>query len=130
MGGNLMFKLTDNHEFVIENFHDFQPFSSFLPGISGKDGIPLWAFYVNRGQAMAGFGIQNKDSAITEFFPADKSYQIIPTQGFRTFVKILKDGTSEVFEPFSSVQDNETVRERLTIGANHLQLDYHNEEKG
>lgn len=125
-----MFKLTDNHEFVIKNFHDFQPFSSFLPGIAGENGIPLWAFYVNRGQAMAGFGIRNKDSAITEFFPADKSYQTVPVQGFRTFIKILREGTTEVFEPFSFMRDNETVRETLTIGANHLQLDYHNEERG
>ena len=52
------------------------PFASFLPGIAGPLGIPLWAFYVNRGQAMASFGVGSKDAAIMEFQPANKAYQI------------------------------------------------------
>ena len=125
-----MFTLTDNHEFVIENFQEFHPFSSFLPGIVGEDGIPLWAFYINRGQAMAGFGIRDKDSAITEFFPADKSYQMVPVQGFRTFVKMIDGDDISVFEPFSIIRDHETVQETLTIGMNHIELNYRNEKRG
>src|SRR5690625_455401 len=125
-----MYRLTNNNEFVIKDFQRFNPFSSFLSGIAGESGIPLWAFFVNRGQAMAGFGIQDKDSAITEFFPADKSYQLVPSQGFRTFRKILNQNNEYVFEPFSYIRDNETVEEWLSIDKNHLQLDYYNKELG
>lgn len=126
-----MYKLTDNQEFMIEDFQNAKPFSSFLPGIAGKNGIPLWAFYVNRGQAMASFGIRNKDYAITEFFPADKSYQYVPTHGFRTFIKFKDDKEAvSVIEPFSIIRDNDTVKETLTVGTNHLQIDYENKKRG
>lgn len=77
-----------NNEFVIENFDQKKTFSSFLPGIAGKKGIPLWAFYVNRGQGITSFGLENKDSQILEFNPAVIAYQSVATDGFRTFVKI------------------------------------------
>ena len=32
--------------FVIENYGKKSTFASFLPGISGLHGIPLWCFYV------------------------------------------------------------------------------------
>lgn len=125
-----MYQLTDNHEFIMEDFQRLSPFSSFLPGIAGKDGIPLWAFYINRGQAMAGFGIRDKDAAITEFFPADKAYQMVPLQGFRTFIKLRKKEEQIVFEPFSFIRDNETVQEQLKINENLLQLKYCNKKYG
>lgn len=125
-----MYQLTDNNEFIIEDFQSLSPFSSFLPGIAGKDGIPLWAFYVNRGQAMAGFGIRDKDAAMTEFFPGDKAYQMVPLQGFRTFIKLRKKEEQIVFEPFSFTSDNKTVREQLKINENHLILKYYNEKYG
>lgn len=125
-----MYKLTDKNEFIIEDFQRFHPFSSFLPGIAGENGIPLWAFYVNRGQAMAGFGIRDKNASITEFFPADRSYQMVPLQGFRTFIKVRTKDGHFVFEPFSFVRDNETVSEKLTIAESHIQLDYYNEKHG
>ena len=59
-----------NNEFVIENFDTQKTFTSFLPSIAGKKGVPAWAFYVNRGQAMSSFGVQDKNGAILEFFPA------------------------------------------------------------
>ena len=77
-----------NKEFVIEDFDKKKTFSSFLPGIAGKKGIPLWAFYVNRGQGITSFGIHNKDSQILEFNPAVVAYQSVATDGFITFVKI------------------------------------------
>ncbi len=129
-GGILMYKLTDKNKFMIEDFQRFHPFSSFLPGIAGENGIPLWAFYVNRGQAMAGFGIRDKDASITEFFPADKSYQMVPLQGFRTFIKVHTKDETSIFEPFSFIRDNETVREKLSIAENHIQLNYANEKRG
>ena len=77
-----------NNEFVIERYDQQKTFSSFLPGMAGKRGIPLWAFYVNRGQGIASFGIENKDRQILEFSPAVKSYQTVGIDGFRTFVKV------------------------------------------
>lgn len=32
----------------------------------------MWVFYVNRGQGIASFGIENKDNAILEFLPANE----------------------------------------------------------
>ncbi|MCD6482263.1 MAG: cellobiose phosphorylase [Candidatus Izimaplasma sp.] len=77
-----------NNEFVIENFDKQKSFSSFLPGLAGKKGIPLWTFYVNRGQGIASFGVQDKNSPILLFNPAVTAYQSIGVNGFRTFVKI------------------------------------------
>ena len=44
----------ENDVFVIENYDKKAPFCSFLPGLAGEKGIPLWSFYVNRGQGMTG----------------------------------------------------------------------------
>lgn len=44
--------------FVIEHYDRQKAFASFLPGIAGVDGIPMWVFYNNRGQGIAGFGIR------------------------------------------------------------------------
>ncbi len=83
--------------FSIYNYNYAFPFSSFLPGISGILGIPMWCFYVNRGQCIASFGFESKDGAILEFYPANKAYRLTPIYGFRTFIKI--DG--RIYEPFS-----------------------------
>ena len=107
------------HEsFVIENYGQKSTFSSFLPGISGVHGIPIWSFYVNRGQAVASFGINNKENAIMEFSPAHQSYQAVKTTGFRTFIK--KDGA--VFEPFSD--EDVPARMRILLNALELEEDY------
>ncbi|RSK25615.1 cellobiose phosphorylase [Bacillus sp. HMF5848] len=93
---NYMFN--DEQYFVINEFDQAKTFSSFLPGIAGLYGIPMWSFYVNRGQAMVSFGVQDKNHAITEFFPANQAYQRVATNGFRTFIKI--NGTT-MYEPFA-----------------------------
>jgi hypothetical protein len=53
--------------FVIKDYSAQRPFASFLPGIAGPLGIPLWVFYVNRGQAIASVGVESKDTPILEF---------------------------------------------------------------
>ena len=78
------YRLNDAGEFIIDNYNSAKPFSSFFPGIAGTNGIPMWVFYVNRGQAIASFGVKDKDSPIMEFQPANKAYRITPYEGFRT----------------------------------------------
>ena len=46
--------------FVIDDYDKMPAFSSFLPGLAGVKGIPMWTFYTNRGQGMNSFGIGNK----------------------------------------------------------------------
>ena len=43
-------------KFLIENYGKKSTFASFLPGISGEKGIPIWCYYVNRGQCVVSFG--------------------------------------------------------------------------
>lgn len=87
----------ENNLFTIYNYNQQSPFANFLPGIAGKMGIPLWVFYSNRGQAISGYGIQDKNRPIMAFTPANKAYETTPITGFRTFIKV----NGEVIEPFS-----------------------------
>jgi hypothetical protein len=100
--------------FIVEQYNDCAPFASFLPGIAGATGIPAWAFYVNRGQAIASFGVRNKDGAFLEFFPADKAYQLTACRGFRTFLKITQGGKTIAHEPFQRGLDP-AGRQRMTV---------------
>lgn len=97
----------ENGKFIINNFGDKPPFTDFLPGIAGLDGCPVWAFYVNRGQSIAGFGVGGKELPIMEFFPAEIAYANAPRQGFRTFLRIDK----KPFEPFRIGGKNPTRME-------------------
>jgi hypothetical protein len=108
--------------FVIENYNKQSTFSSFLPGISGLKGIPIWCFYVNRGQAIASFGTEDKNHSIMEFYPAHQAYQFTKTMGFRTFIKV--DG--EFYEPFYENNRNAT----MYIGMNELEIEELNEDLG
>ncbi|MCM8779982.1 MAG: hypothetical protein NC914_02400, partial [Candidatus Omnitrophica bacterium] len=99
--GNIKYYLNEKErEFVIENYNFAKPFSNFLPGIAGLWGIPMWVFYVNRGQGIISCGTQDKDHSIMEFLPANKAYQLCSTHGFRTFIKIKKDKGYIYYEPF------------------------------
>ncbi|MBP5198345.1 MAG: cellobiose phosphorylase [Lachnospiraceae bacterium] len=95
------YKLEDR-TFVIKNYDQVAPFSSFLPGIAGVKGIPLWCFYTNRGQGVNSFGIHDKDHAIMEFNPANTAYENTPVKGFRTFIK----ANGKVTEPFAGYSDD------------------------
>jgi len=100
----------------IEDFQKKPAFSSFLPGIAGFRGIPMWAFYCNRGQGITSFGWGDKDGAILEFQPAVKAYSLVHTQGFRTFLRV-EAPTSQSFEPFEYCSgDSEfTVQQSMLI---------------
>ncbi len=107
--------------FIIRNYAKESPFASFLPGISGKYGIPIWCFYVNRGQAVTSFGVLDKDHSIMEFYPAHQAYQITKTNGFRTFLKIDHSYTEAFTE-----EDREHA---MYIGMNELELEEKIEQK-
>ncbi|MDZ7835067.1 MAG: hypothetical protein U5K84_06705 [Alkalibacterium sp.] len=123
-----MYKLLEDGRFQIQDFQTASPFASFLPGISGTDGIPLWAFYVNRGQGMASFGVENKDNAMLEFLPANKAYQYVSTQGFRTFLKGTRGEESFQYEPFNT--ENEDITDEMIISDNHLELTHTQKQLG
>ncbi|ACS89386.1 hypothetical protein [Thermococcus sibiricus] len=111
--------------FFMENYNYSKPFASFLPGIAGKRGIPLWVFYVNRAQCISSFGIQDKDHPIMEFESAVKAYQRVRTHGFRTFIKLPEEGS--FYEPFTP---NEHATQRMYIGRNELEIEELNKDLG
>ncbi len=100
--------------FVIEQYNDRAAFASFLPGIAGATGRPAWVFYVNRGQAVASFGVRNKDGAFLEFYPADKAYQLTASRGFRTFLEITDANGTVTHEPFQRGAGDD-VSQRLYV---------------
>lgn len=108
--------------FTIANYGKKSTFASFLPGISGVRGIPIWCYYVNRGQGVVSFGVDNKDHAIMEFYPAHQAYQNVKTTGFRTFIK--KEGT--VYEAFA----DENVSHNMEIAMNSLKIEECNMDSG
>lgn len=77
----------NTEEFVMKSYGKTSTFASFLPGIAGMRGIPVWCYYVNRGQCVVSFGVDNKDHAIMEFYPAHVAYQNVKRTGFRTFLR-------------------------------------------
>ncbi len=111
--------------FIIKNFDKQKTFSSFLPGIAGEKGIPIWSFYCNRGQGISSFGIENKDNPILEFFPANTAYQYITTYGFRSFIKI----NGEVYEPFG-LNKNQNIERNMYIEYSQFKVEEINKTLG
>ncbi len=122
--------LDDDNRFVIENYTEKSPFSSFLPGIAGLRGIPMWVFYVNRGQGVCSFGIRDKDKPIMEFSPANKAYQQVEFSGFRTFINIHEEDEKKYYEPFSSLCQGKKGNTKMLIGASGLTIEDINQEYG
>ncbi|MDP8232505.1 MAG: hypothetical protein P9L91_07560 [Candidatus Zophobacter franzmannii] len=106
---NDKFRLNDNGEFVISDYNSSKLFSSFFPGVAGKEGIPMWLFYVNRGQCVCSMGIEGKDKPIMEFLPANWAYNLVSSQGFRTFLKFKSKDTYAFYEPFQRELQNEEM---------------------
>jgi hypothetical protein len=110
-----------NGRFILSEFQHKRPFSSFLPGIAGLHGIPMWVFYVNRGQAICSFGVESKDHPILEFQAANKAYQSTPLLGFRTFLNGSRAGTSWHQEAFSPWQAKD-IQRTMFIGMNEVEI--------
>jgi len=102
--------LTPGGEFAIENYNLSKPFANFFPGIAGKYGIPMWAFYVNRAQCICSFGVKDKDHPILEFYPANKAWQTVSSFGFRTFIKIADNKKPIFYEPFQNNLNNRAFK--------------------
>ncbi len=102
MGKKVTYHLNKRGEFIINNYNLAKSFSSFFPGIAGIWGIPVWVFYVNRGQAIASFGIKDKDHPVMEFQPANKAYYLTPVVGFRTFIKTKSGRDTLFYDAFSA----------------------------
>ncbi|WP_339221873.1 cellobiose phosphorylase [Paenibacillus sp. FSL H8-0332] len=111
----------DSGKFIIEQFHEGKPFASFLPGLAGLKGIPMWTFYVNRGQGISSFGVRDKNSPIMEFSPANISYKNVTSTGFRTFIKLK--GAAEIYEPFQSARPDPAAKRIMTILPNGLTIE-------
>ena len=113
--------------FIMRAYDKFKPMASFLPGVGGVWGVPMWAFYVNRGQAIATFGVENKDSGILLFSTADKAYQSTPFLGFRTLLKGKtasgKGFESQPFFPESDAKAAKPARRDMYIGNNELEIE-------
>jgi hypothetical protein len=111
-----------NDAFVIENYNQARPFSSFLPGISGLFGKPMWVFYTNRGQCVSSFGVRNKNGAMLEFYPANKAYATTPLVGFRTFIRFKKGSSWTLYEPFR-MNAGEDCKQVLRIRAHEVEIE-------
>lgn len=115
----------------MEDYDSRSTFSSFLPGVAGYFGKPVWAFYVNRGQAIATFGTESKDYPILEFNAANKAYQLTPYVGFRTFLRGTRGDQTFQIEPFSvgssrnllKPSENKNLPKRLMlVGKNEVEV--------
>ncbi|EOD00352.1 hypothetical protein [Caldisalinibacter kiritimatiensis] len=117
----------EEERFVIEGYDKSKTFSSFLPGIARVNGIPMWVFYVNRGQGICSFGIRDKNSPIMEFSPASIAYSNVNVKGFRTFIKIDDD---TIYEPFSNFPSKQKTTRKMFIKQNELSIEEINEDLG
>ncbi|KAG5184532.1 hypothetical protein JKP88DRAFT_48182 [Tribonema minus] len=114
--------------FVLRGYDDAKPWSSFLPGLGGKFGMPMWAFYVNRGQGIAAFGTENKEHPLMEFNSANKAYQNTPYTGFRTFLKVKRGDDEFIHQPFFPTPEGGKTcpvskpQRDMLVGMNELEL--------
>jgi hypothetical protein len=126
--------INEFNEFVIEDYNKKKPFSSFLPAVAGLYGKPMWVYYVNRGQAISCFGMNNKDYSIMEFMPANKAYRQTSLQGFRTFLKIKDSSNNKTiyYEPFQDSYQNKCydIEQRMYVTSYDLKIEEVNRTLG
>ena len=108
--------------FQLTGFNSARPFSSFLPGIAGEYGKPMWVFYANRGQCVSSFDVLDRNSAMLEFQPANKAYALTPLQGFRTFFRIQGASEPTLHEPFLTVPAA-GITQRLCVRAEEIEIE-------
>jgi hypothetical protein len=120
--------LSAEGKFVIENYNTAKPFANFFPGIAGKYGIPMWVFYVNRGQGIISCGTKDKDHSIMEFFPANKAWEFASLRGFRTFIKVAQNKGFTFYEPFHNGLSNAgfNLANKMSLDSSSLKIQEHN----
>lgn len=126
------YALGEDGEFVIEDYNSAKTFASFFPGIAGIHGIPMWVFYVNRGQCVCSMGTADKEHPIMEFLSANRAYELAHSQGFRTFVKILDGKKMIYYEPFQKRLTDLGMKrtQRMVIRPAQLTLEEENKTLG
>lgn len=123
--------LDQDGSFVIEDFQHAKVFSNFFPGVAGLFGVPMWAFYINRGQGISSFGIESKDKSILEFQPANRAYRLTSIQGFRTFLKVTEAKKQRFYEPFAnSAVSPYKITQRMKITSHDLTIEETNTTLG
>lgn len=92
----------------------------------------MWLFYVNRGQCVCSMGIQDKEHPIMEFLPANRAYQLVTSQGFRTFLKLEDHGPVKFYEPFQNHLPERRMKkiQRMIIAPASLTLEEENHTLG
>jgi hypothetical protein len=106
----------NNEQFIIKGYDTVKPFASFLPGVAGIYGIPMWVYYVNRGQLISSFGLESKDHPMLDFSPANMAYRRTEIDGFRTFIKV----SGKTYEPFAS---HESADRQMKIEMNAVSIE-------
>ncbi|MBU0633772.1 MAG: hypothetical protein KKB82_08480 [Candidatus Omnitrophica bacterium] len=126
------YQLESDGKFVIDNYDLAKPFASFFPGIAGIFGIPMWVFYVNRGQGIASFGTKNKNHSILAFNAANRAWQSVTRFGFRTFIRIKNLRGENCYEPFQNdlFSTNFNVQRKMSISSFDFSLEEANATLG
>ena len=106
----------DGDVFVLRDYNREPPFSGLLRGVAGLRGVPLWCFYVSRGQGVASFGAGERDGAMMEYVPAVTAYEDTARKGFRTFISC----GGRCFEPFAP--DDPAQKQELRVSRAALEL--------
>jgi len=113
-----MYRTTPDGSFLLEDYNWKLSFSNFLPGIAGETGIPLWAYYVSRGQCLCSAGVRDKDNQILEFLSFNRALQVVGQQGFRTFIRV---GEGRIYEPFRKSR-NRGIEQTMAVAPSELVL--------
>ncbi|KPK41404.1 MAG: hypothetical protein AMJ78_05610 [Omnitrophica WOR_2 bacterium SM23_29] len=129
---NPTYHLSRDGEFIIKDYNSAKTFASFFPGIAGPHGIPMWVFYVNRGQCICSVGIDDKEHPIMEFLSANRAYQLVTTQGFRTFIKLFQGKKVNFYEPFQQHMSDVKMKrtQQMIIRPASLTLEEENKSLG
>jgi len=128
MGANMnkqpvKYHLDSRRRFVVENYNWAKAFSNFFPGIAGRWGIPMWIYYVSRGQGICSMGVRDKDHAILEFYSFNKALQLVGQQGFRTFIKV----GGHIYEPFQR-NESKKIKQKMIVSSEELELNDSNSD--
>lgn len=125
------YRLDQAGAFEITDYNQEKVFANFFPGVAGLYGIPMWAFYINRGQGISSFGIESKDKSILEFQPANRAYRLTSIQGFRTFLKVGHASAQKFYEPFANpVASPYKIKQRMIMQSHDLTVEEINSTLG